>query len=111
MASGFATSGARSEVNSLRRVFRWVTAMGECDCECDSHYYEHSGASFSARTRGACRLAAQRLWRHYATFKEPKEKVTCGCWGAMGAAGDAVGGSWAALSASFGGMSVEMAVG
>ena len=81
MASGFATLSARSEVNSLRRVFRWVTAMGECDCECDSHYYEHSGASFSARTRGACRLAAQRLWRHYATFKELIEKTNWNSYG------------------------------
>ena len=42
---------------------------------------------------------------------QPRRGVTCGCWGAMGAIGKPYGGSWAALIAGFGCMSVEMAVG
>ena len=57
----------------------------------------------------ACWSGAGRgLW--WPCLSKPRIGPTGGCWGATGAINKPHGGSWVALSAGFGGMSVEMAM-
>ena len=52
--------------------------------------------------------AGRGLW--WPCLSKPRTGPTGRCWGATGAINKPHGGSWVALSAGFGGMSVEMAV-
>ena len=63
------------------------------------------------RASGVARWAGAGRRPRWPCSSQPRRGVTCGCWGAMGAIGKPYGGSWAALIASSGCMSVEMAVG
>ena len=69
------------------------------------HARPPSTASGVARWAGAGRRP------RWPCSSQPRRGVTCGCWGAMGAIGKPYSGSWAALIAGSGCMSVEMAVG
>ena len=60
---------------------------------------------------GVARWAGAGRRPRWPCSSQPRRGVTCGCWGAMGAIGKPYGGSWAALIAGSGCMSVEMAVG
>ena len=60
---------------------------------------------------GVARWAGAGRRPRWPCSSQPRRGVTCGCWGAMGAISKPYGGSWAALIAGSGCMSVEMAVG
>ena len=68
----------------------------------------HELRSWHHRVSELAAGAGRSLW--WPCLSKPRIGPTGGCWGATGAINKPHGGSWVALSAGFGGMSVEMAV-